>query len=598
MVWVLAALAVGCDNGDDFDGDGYVEPEDCDDNDPNSYPGAEEVAYDGRDQDCDGSDLVDRDGDGFQAEEAGGPDCNDFDPKVHPGARDVPYNGTDGDCDNWSDDDFDHDGFDAMGHGGDDCDDRDARITPLDLDGDGYSPCTGDCDEGDARRNADAEPICGNGFDDDCDDVSDCTQIGVLSVDDLAVRITADPLTIVGFGTSVAAPGDLGGGPMPDLVVSGGLVSGGGRVWLYEPPFAAPTDADAGAWAAIDVPRAAVVLGSPGDVDGDGVADLSIADLGGGIDVGHLWIVTGVRPGAAAVADLATLDLVGTVDADVGRAMVRIGDQLAIGASGLDQVQILSASTTGVRGFGEDGAVLVGSPNQGAGAALDAVDSDGDGEDELIVSASGGSFVYPSALFRLTSWPSSGSAELDELAVGTVDTRDWGQSTTTLAHGDLDGDGRLDVVAAAPFAEQEVGAVAVLLEPLTEDLFVEDVAVQRLGLGDDTFGWAVLADDFDGDGQDDLMVGSPAAWGAVGGADKPGNVFVWYGPIAETVEHMFTADLLVEGAYTGHRTFAGYRLARIDGDGDGGVDVAIGSPNEGSGVVALLPGGLSGLYGL
>ncbi|OQY60674.1 MAG: hypothetical protein B6245_00005, partial [Desulfobacteraceae bacterium 4572_88] len=45
--------------GDDGDGDGYtLEDGDCDDTDPDAYPGAAEICGDGIDQDCDGTDMV------------------------------------------------------------------------------------------------------------------------------------------------------------------------------------------------------------------------------------------------------------------------------------------------------------------------------------------------------------------------------------------------------------------------------------------------------------------------------------------------------------------------------------------------------------
>ena len=89
----------------DADGDGFAPCDgDCDDEDPDRSPGAEEIPYDGVDQDCDGADLVDVDGDLHTAEEAGGDDCDDLDPEVHPDADEVCDDEIDNDCDGDVDD--------------------------------------------------------------------------------------------------------------------------------------------------------------------------------------------------------------------------------------------------------------------------------------------------------------------------------------------------------------------------------------------------------------------------------------------------------------------------------------------------------------
>ncbi|MBM4365420.1 MAG: hypothetical protein FJ102_04345 [Deltaproteobacteria bacterium] len=99
----------------DADGDGYagststveacaqpegasLSPSDCDDTDASAYPGAAEAA-DAVDSDCDGlvSDL-DADGDGVDAESAGGTDCDDSDAEALPGAAER-CNAADDDCD-------------------------------------------------------------------------------------------------------------------------------------------------------------------------------------------------------------------------------------------------------------------------------------------------------------------------------------------------------------------------------------------------------------------------------------------------------------------------------------------------------------------
>lgn len=102
-----------------------TRPGDCDDTDPDTWPGAPEIPYDGRDQDCASGDECDLDGDSAFAAACGGPDCDDDNPDVNPDAEEVPYNGLDDDCLEGDACDLDGDGFDAPGCGGPDCDDDD-----------------------------------------------------------------------------------------------------------------------------------------------------------------------------------------------------------------------------------------------------------------------------------------------------------------------------------------------------------------------------------------------------------------------------------------------------------------------------------------
>ena len=183
----------------DDDGDGYTELEgDCNDDNADISPVAEEIA-DGVDQDCDdvideGTEVFDDDGDGFSEEDG---DCNDDNSAVHPEAMEVA-NGVDDDCDGVIDegsDAFDDDG-DGYTELAGDCDDDDPLVSPVgievcgdeidndcdsyvddedddtDEDGDGFSACEGpeqDCDDDDEDVHPEADEVCGDEIDNDCD---------------------------------------------------------------------------------------------------------------------------------------------------------------------------------------------------------------------------------------------------------------------------------------------------------------------------------------------------------------------------------------------------------------------------------------------
>ena len=187
----------------DADGDSAYDHVDCDDSDPLTWPGADEIPYDGIDQDCDGADLVDVDGDGHTFVDVGGTDCDDDDATIHPDvADDPPYDGIDQDCDGWSDFDADRDGYDHDGFGGTDCDDDDDAVHPgitdvpydgldancdglsdFDADRDGQDSQTWggtDCDDADAAIYLGAPEVPYDGIDQDCDgfDVVDADEDG------------------------------------------------------------------------------------------------------------------------------------------------------------------------------------------------------------------------------------------------------------------------------------------------------------------------------------------------------------------------------------------------------------------------------------
>jgi hypothetical protein len=81
----------------DADGDGVRHPADCDDTNPGIHPGAVDVAENGVDEDCSGTDAVntDRDFDGTPRPQ----DCDDTNAAIRPGAAEVIGNKIDENCD-------------------------------------------------------------------------------------------------------------------------------------------------------------------------------------------------------------------------------------------------------------------------------------------------------------------------------------------------------------------------------------------------------------------------------------------------------------------------------------------------------------------
>ncbi len=123
--WSIDELSIQINNSDiDADGDGFIESMDCDDQNPDVNSAANEIIYNGIDDDCNPATLDDDlDQDGFPLAQ----DCDDNDPNVNPNITEIPYNGIDDDCDpSTLDDDLDQDGFLII----DDCDDNNADINP------------------------------------------------------------------------------------------------------------------------------------------------------------------------------------------------------------------------------------------------------------------------------------------------------------------------------------------------------------------------------------------------------------------------------------------------------------------------------------
>ncbi|MEQ1503259.1 MAG: MopE-related protein [Myxococcota bacterium] len=253
----------------DVDGDGSAYPYDCDDTDPDAFPGGPEVAGDGSDGDCDGFETCyqDTDGDGYgssttvQAVEldclgaAIAPvdgDCAPNNATRNPGATELVGNGIDEDCDGAEDcyQDLDDDDFGTA-----------VIVTDTDLsctDDPRQSTVSTDCDDAHAIAHPGAAEVPADAIDGDCDGFETCYQDG--DGDGFGGAATSASTTFSCLAAGVAptntdcADGDPARNPAAAEVVANGVdedCSGGDRCWqdtdhdTYGSPTATVESSDA-----------------------------------------------------------------------------------------------------------------------------------------------------------------------------------------------------------------------------------------------------------------------------------------------------------------------------------------------------------------
>jgi hypothetical protein len=171
----------------------------------------------------------------------------------------------------------------------------------------------------------------------------------------------------------------------------------------------------------------------------------------------------------------------------------------------------------------------------------------------------------------------------DTIFHGTVRNSAVGHS---VAHGDFNGDGNTDLVIGA-FGDRtnggRAGAVYVFEGPLDPagdiDVSTADRILVGPGAGYRAGFQVVNAGDVDGDGTDDLLIGSDVDVAAVDPGDTGGVAWLVYGGPVGGVLDLADADVTFRGVPGAGEAFGNSLAGVADVTGDGNPDILIGAPS-------------------
>ncbi len=588
----LLALAWGCGEG--------KEPVDSGgpgDSTPDCIP-TDEIPYDGVDQDCDGEDLTDVDGDGQDSTEVGGRDCDDTDPEVHAGNAEE-CNGIDDDCDGLidADDTYNLVGGETAYHDadGDGYGDPDTEAVFCEVPS-GWLAMSEDCDDSDASVHPGAKEICDDGIDNDCRGWdAECREPQVICATLEYVGASRGE----GAGDWVSHGGDVNGDGFDDVVIN---APGGGTVDGIAYVLFGSAVSTASGLGPIALEGAGVAIGDGGDmgksagvgdVDGDGLGDVlvSAAELAEVYLFSGATLATMAGPVPPNLADAVLTNTVGY--ARIAGAGDTNGDgvgDLLIQSAGRDSWDYTSGGAFVLPGpvtgdlvledaapqlYGESLYLSCGDSLDGAG------DTNGDGLDDVVIMDSEGSSIGSAGEAYLVLGPVTAARDLvdADAIIGTEGglVQDHFNAWCVAHADDTDGDGYDDLLigtSAMVSGEVRGGGVVLLRGPFEGEILMEDAEAKLFGDGGGAGTSVSSAGDLNDDGFPDLVVGDLLA---DPGATDAGVVYVELGPLSGT-HGLADADFEFEGQHSGDT--AGYCASAGDFDGDGRIDLIVGAPGN------------------
>jgi serine/threonine-protein kinase len=220
-------------------------------------------------------------------------------------------------------------------------------------------------------------------------------------------------------------------------------------------------------------------------------------------------------------------------------------------------------------------------PGAALGAAVVAVDADGDGLSELFAGAPGGvaGAVYRVAPYAEGALPIADAADAVLRGAGAGD----GLGLSLASAGDVDGDGAPELWVGAPHAGADEGRVYLLPAAWPGDAPAEAHAIAVLdgAAAGGEFGAAIAGDAREGRAPMGVAVAAPREEGGV--------VRVYDAQLRGAVPPALARSTW-RGGVPGGR-FGAALLLGADLDADGGEDLLVGAPGEGGGRVWRLPAG-------